>query len=183
MSFTIREYFARPGSGLSDKDAQIIGAEVERLDAQGRSTARDLLNAAKHKESPLHPYVEWDDKKAAELYRLGQVRQITGSIMARVVDRNSDVHEVRGFFPIPQAEDAPFKPDPAMRPYRSVERIQHNRDECRLVIARAWSEALSWRTRWSNYKELFEGDPEGQPLLPLFGAIKEAEKARELVTV
>ena len=37
-----------------------------------------VLDAAKNEDSPLHKYFEWDDRKAAHLYRLTQAREIIG---------------------------------------------------------------------------------------------------------
>ncbi len=45
----------------------------------GRSiTPATVLAEAKRASSPLHKYFEWDDRKAAHLYRLTQAREMIG---------------------------------------------------------------------------------------------------------
>lgn len=86
---TEQEYIAKPGSRLSQRDARIVGPELQRLaDEQGASLPGlapvDVVEAARAEHSPLHPYFEWKDSVAANQYRLEQARHLTRSIEIRI---------------------------------------------------------------------------------------------------
>src|SRR5689334_20620055 len=85
-NITIKEYFARDGSGFSKKDAEKIGPVLYELSTRGAVTARDVVDAARSKNSPLHPYFEWDDKVAADQWRVHDARRMLGSIRIKYLD-------------------------------------------------------------------------------------------------
>lgn len=63
-------------------DAQAVGEqlyELQRLN-DSRLTPRMVVDEARPVDSPLHPCFEWDETRAAELYREGQARQVISSI-------------------------------------------------------------------------------------------------------
>lgn len=58
-------------------DAQKVGETLEKLEEKnGNFSAEDMVNEARKKQSVLHPLFEWDDKKAAEAYRVTQAHTI-----------------------------------------------------------------------------------------------------------
>jgi hypothetical protein len=54
------------------------------LEQRGRLTPRDLVEAARDPESPLHAVFEWDDDKAADDWRIEQARRLIRSIKVMV---------------------------------------------------------------------------------------------------
>jgi hypothetical protein len=56
------------------KAAQTALTKLE--DRRGRLRPPDVVKAARPKGSPLHGYFEWNDGRAAELFRLEQAKQI-----------------------------------------------------------------------------------------------------------
>ena len=66
-----RVFKAAPDADFDDKQAQIYGEELMRIAKKlGRMpTLKEILESAKDKNSPLHDYFEWDDRKAAEKYK------------------------------------------------------------------------------------------------------------------
>lgn len=80
------------GSRLTEKKlpAQVAGDTLEALQQEngGRLTPRVVVDAARPIEAPLHPVFEWDDPKAAELYREDQARHVLSAI--RIVQPHTD---------------------------------------------------------------------------------------------
>lgn len=82
-----KQYFAVPGSRVSNKTAEQVGPEIERLQAKHgeRFTAEAMVDEAADPASPIHPHLEWDDEKAGRLYRHSQARCLLDGIRWRVV--------------------------------------------------------------------------------------------------
>ena len=86
---TKKKYVARSGAPFKEKDAQIIGEEVERIKgSKGYISAKEVLDVASDKNSKLHKYFQWDNSKAAEEFRLQQARMIVNHIVEITVINN-----------------------------------------------------------------------------------------------
>ena len=81
-----KQYINKQGSYISKSDAKIIGNFIEERFPEGIYTAKDVLIAARPKNSPIHKYFDWDDTTAAEKYRLFQARILITSY--RVIINN-----------------------------------------------------------------------------------------------
>lgn len=90
MKIQIKQYYAQSGSALSDEDAQIIGPVLQELATEGDVTASAVVEAAHSKNSPLHKYFEWDDQKAAGLYREGQAHEMIQSVRVTFVSEDKE---------------------------------------------------------------------------------------------
>jgi hypothetical protein len=68
----------RRGVSVRGVRADTIVAELERIAGldDGSLTASSVLDASRPKDAPLHPVFEWDNKKAAENYRLQQANTV-----------------------------------------------------------------------------------------------------------
>lgn len=56
---------------------QTVGEEIEKIEQKkGKVTPADIVKKAKATSSPLHNLFEWDDKKAADAYRIHTARQV-----------------------------------------------------------------------------------------------------------
>jgi hypothetical protein len=62
--------------------AQKAGEELERIREEngGQVTPRKVVEESKPTEAPLHPCFEWNNKRAAELYRDEQARCVVRSV-------------------------------------------------------------------------------------------------------
>lgn len=152
------QYRAKSGSGYSQKDAEVIGPELERLAADGRASAPEIVKAAAPDEAPLHPYFEWDDPEAARLYRETQARHIARSVVVvRVTNRpdgSQREEEIRAFHAVAvdRSEEEPEqKAEP--RQYLSVDVVRGDRALASQVVAQAHREMLGWRKRYLLYME------------------------------
>lgn len=56
-------------------NAAVIEA-LKALEKDGRLTPNAVVEAAKDKASPLHEFFQWDNKKAAEAWRIEQARNL-----------------------------------------------------------------------------------------------------------
>lgn len=59
-----------------DHEAAIVALDTLADRFGGAVSPRDVVDAAKPNDSPLHPYFEWDDDKAADNWRLDQARRL-----------------------------------------------------------------------------------------------------------
>ena len=65
--------------------AQKVGEHLEMLEAQyGAVTRENFLESAAPEDSPFHKLFEWNDEKAAGLYRLQQSTQIINAVCIEV---------------------------------------------------------------------------------------------------
>ncbi len=81
-------YFVKGSNGLTNSDAKVIGPVLAEMAKAGPVTARAVVEVAHSENSPLHPYFEWDDKKAAEAYRVGTARDMIRTVRVRVISES-----------------------------------------------------------------------------------------------
>lgn len=82
----------------------IVNAELERiLIERGSLVPRDVLDVARDEGNPLHPFIDWQDRSAAEHWRLYQITTMIRSFKLRVetIDAQglATEHRVRGYVP------------------------------------------------------------------------------------
>ncbi len=88
-----QEYKAKLGATFGNKDAQVIGDALNKLNV---ITPENIVNEASNRKSPIHKYFEWNNSKAAEEYRLQQARLMTNHIVV-VMEIDNEPIEVRAF--------------------------------------------------------------------------------------
>lgn len=88
-------------------DANIAGQMCEQLERTVGLTAKNLLDANRSEDAPLHGEFEWNDSIAAEAYREDQARYIIRSLCVKPEDKKTE--PIRAFFTIgsPQYESLP----------------------------------------------------------------------------
>lgn len=157
-SITIKEYFARDGSGFSNKDAQKIGPVLDELSKQTEVTARDVVDAARSSQSPLHDYFEWDDRLAADHYRLRQARNMLGAIKIKYIEKvaNQDgatqtvSREVRAFHAL---RKAPYEAEP--RKYRTFQVLHGDSAFAAQMMDSAFDDLIAWRRKYEPYVQMW----------------------------
>lgn len=96
-------YRGRPGHGLSNKEAAIIGPVLQSLvEEKGRLDPPLIVERAHVKTSPLHRYFEWDDRKARHRWRLHQARNLVRSVLIFVSD---EVEPLPAFYSVAMTDD------------------------------------------------------------------------------
>ena len=80
-----KKYVLRDGCRISGVNPQEVGEELERLRIEkGGLRPPEIVDAARPKDSPLHPAFTWSDKQAAGKWRLYEARHLTRSV--RVIE-------------------------------------------------------------------------------------------------
>lgn len=126
--------------------AQVAGEELERIRTvnNGRLTTASVVDAARPKDSPLHPAFEWDNRKAAEAWRREQAAHMIRHIDVVMDGPANDAQPIRAFVSVMRDED---------RSYTSVQHALSD-EELRLqVVAAAWAELEAWRKRHAELVE------------------------------
>lgn len=152
------EYLARPGSGLSHKTAAIVGPEINRLAKDGSLTAARLVYEAEPQESPLHPFFEWDNGKAGELYRHQQARQIITAVVIREerpageadrilpafvhVRMNGEQREAAGLGDTPQS------------PYLPIAQVMSEDERVQEKMCEAARQLKTWRANFDLWRSV-----------------------------
>ena len=152
IGFEFREGFV-PQRGVKP-DAKVVGAHLELLRQQfkGELTPEDVLADAKHNNSPLHRYFEWDDGFAAEQYRLSQARGLIRSVVAiyKQPEREKAPIRIAAYTRVPEGETSHYRSTPDAMSIKSTREA---------ILKQAWRDLQAWRARYAALKEfstLFE---------------------------
>lgn len=144
--------FAWKQGARFNADAQHVGEALTALhqDNGGALTARVVVDAARPIESPLHACFEWDDLRAAELYRENQARQVLASI--RVVSQEHGGEQLSRVYVnvIEQVGDE------MERRYVPLSRIATDADLYRQVLKRAAMDLQAFEDRYKQFVSLRE---------------------------
>lgn len=128
--------------------AQVAGEELERIRVahNGRLTQADVVAEAREKTNPLHKAFEWNDKRAANEYRLTQAAYIIRSITVATegATGEEDGQPIRAFVNVTRDDD---------RSYTSVAHAMSDTELRAQVIARAWKELEDWKARHAELVE------------------------------
>lgn len=126
-------------------DANVAADVCNSLESQGRLTAKDLVEESKPADAPLHGAFEWDNNKAAELYREGQARNIINCLTVTYDDEeNREEKTVRAFFKISKET----------HDYESTVHIVSDEEKYQALLDMAKKELLAFKTKYAALKEL-----------------------------
>lgn len=131
--------------GARDADPQAIGEALEAIADMrgGELTPSDVVDAARDKAHVLHPNFEWDDRMAAEKFRLDQARGIIRSI---VVEDNSLAEGVAPAY-ISVTADSGVS-------YRSLAAVRASPDLRASVLEQAERDLASWTQRYRSLQDV-----------------------------
>jgi hypothetical protein len=155
---------AAPGARFNDEDAQIIGQELGRMRKdKARITPENLVQRARAEDNPVHPYMTWDDSKAAESWRKEEARHLISHLLIVEVHKEQEVHQ-KAMYSLSTANN---EPPPVMeREYLTISEIKKDELAVQQLATRAISELQGWYKRnqvfvgmgtfLDDYKPLFE---------------------------
>lgn len=128
--------------------AQVAGDELDRIAAinGGRITPPDVVEESRPEEAPLHPCFEWDDWRAAELYREEQARSVIRSVYVVPDDQPEAAPQLRHVHVV--LDDEPC--------YVTTSRAMSDADLREQVMAQAVRDLEGWRKRYAHLEELAE---------------------------
>lgn len=156
------KYKAKPSGPFSDDDAQVIGVYLQQKFPDGKFTPHDVVHAAQAKSSPIHAYFEWDDTRAAQLYRVRQARKLITCLVVVVDD--TPVSQYVSVSAKVSGEDT--------RQYWDVEEAKDAKDIWDSVLDEALMGLEAWRQRYKSFTQLTE-------LKPVFDAINKVTQWRK----
>lgn len=147
MANQVIRYSKVPKCRFSNRDVQIIGPEITRIfHTHGESKPHVIVDEARPITSPLHPYFEWNDQKAAEEHRIDQARYILRCIQIEIIAPNSNNHVVVNI--------ASSITRPQIGPvYQQTNVLLGNRSDRRQLLENAWAELRSFMNRYRDFVE------------------------------
>lgn len=135
--------------GIWKQDANIVGNELKALADNDNLSPESVLNSARDENSPLHNLFEWDDKVAAEKYRLNQARQIIQQIVIVNDHPNAEPRQIRAF--VTESKNDGH--------YQLITTVIENPDTYEVLLKRAKFELQMFKDKYQSileFKELFE---------------------------
>lgn len=159
-------YALKPGSRLPAKAAQAIGEELDRISEKngGELSAARVVAEARRKSSPIHPFFEWDDPKAANLWREHQARHLMNCVVVVVkAEGSEEAQSLRAFHVVSvEAEED----EESSRAYVPIARVAKDPAMAEQVIGQAKADLKVWKDRYEAYRTVI---PEfGRTFEPVF---------------
>lgn len=123
-----------------------LRTELQKVyEEHGFLTPQVLLDAARPPKHPLHSQFEWDNKKAGDMYRLEQARELIRSVKVRYRKPNTLEEEQVRFYHSVRAEKGNV--------YHTVDDIKANPFLSKVLLAEA---ERAWRDLYGRYSHLAE---------------------------
>ena len=160
---TQKKYIATNGAPFKKELAQVFGRELEKIskDNNGKMAAKDVVEAAKNPNNPLHNYFEWDDSEAANRHRLWQARNLINHLTV-VVKYNGSQKEHKAFFSVNSTPTG----EKMNKTYVTISKVLEEPQLREQVIKDALREIEYWKTKYEQYLELKK----------IFNAIEQTKK-------
>lgn len=141
---------------LGYKTKPSVAAEVfKELEETVGLTPKNLVNASRDENAPLHNEFEWNDEIAGEKWREQQGRLMICNLSVRV----EEAPPVRAYISLTTNE----------RKYESIGVILSDRDKTRLMMDNALKELNAFKCKYRNIKEFAQ----------LFAEIDKLQDVRE----
>lgn len=121
---------------------QVAGDECERLESNGMLTPRNLVDASRPDDAPLHKCFEWDDGIAAERWREAQASYIIRSVEVSIEER---MEPTRAF--VATISDN-------AREYRSIGYVMRRSDSREVLLDSARRDMLAFKRKYECLNEL-----------------------------
>ena len=144
-------------------DPQKAGEVCEKLAASNSLTAKSLVNVSRPKDAPIHDAFEWDDTKAAELYRETQARLIIRSIVivdGKTDEKKEDV-QVRAFFHVEKKSPE----------YKHIAKIVRTKSDKERLYENMIRDIITFRAKYRIVHEYMESE-ENQTAIEMWEAME-----------
>jgi hypothetical protein len=143
------------GSILTAEQAQKYGSHIAVLieENNGSIIAAQIVDDAKKKTSPLNDYFEWNDKRAANRWRLRQAAHLLRSIQVMIKDDEGMETETRAFHNVTIDDSYAMEPE---RVNVTVQRVLSEDNLREQIIDKALKQLDAWRKKYKQYKEFTE---------------------------
>jgi len=144
------------GSSISIEQAQKFGERIETLMEanDGSIIATQVVDDAKDKDSPLHEFFEWNNKRAADRYRLEQARYILRSIEVVIKTDGGQETSTRAFHYVTIDNSFISERNKAGQVVVAVKRAMSEDDLRKQIIEGALRQLKTWQRKYKQYQEL-----------------------------
>lgn len=127
--------------------AQTAGEELARIEKEkGSLTPELVVDESRREEAPLHPVFEWDDKKAAEHYRVMQAGSLIRNVTVKI-EEAPRMEPTRAFVNV-----APVGQRKGI--FVSIKNAMDDEETRETVVARALAELEKVREKYKDLHEL-----------------------------
>ena len=127
-------------------DANIVGHEFEKLEEQeGELRPESIVAQATPKDSALHPLFEWNNRVAAEKYRITQAHQLIRALHVTYEENEAEPITVRAFTNISQERTGHFV---------HIDRAFQSAESREIVMQRALRELEMFQQKYKGMQEL-----------------------------
>ena len=128
--------------------AQVVGETLEAIEQRdGEVTKESLLEESRPKDAPTHDLFEWNNKVAAEKYRLAQAGQVIRMITVKVETVNKEPQMVRAY--------VNTKPDRITEGrFVNIFSGMSNEETRKIILLNALSELKYFQKKYSSFVEL-----------------------------
>lgn len=149
---------------------EVIERELKAIeDAEDGIRPSRVLALARDPKHALHPMLSWDDREAAEKWRVTEVRAMCRAVRVRIVDESGEQQsEIPMFVSVNVAADEGDEEaeNSTERVYRRLERVIRDPVSRKELLAEALRQIEYWQERHRALSEL----------APIFSAINKASK-------
>lgn len=127
--------------------AQTAGEELARIEREkGTLTPELVVDASREESAPLHPVFEWDDKKAAESYRIVQAGSLIRNVTVKI-EEVPRMEPVRAFVNVASVGQRKGI-------FVSIKSAMTDEDGRETVVARAMAELERVKEKYKDLQEL-----------------------------
>ncbi len=127
--------------------AQTAGEELARIEREkGTLTPELVVDASREESAPLHPVFEWDDKKAAESYRIVQAGSLIRNMTVKI-EEVPRMEPVRAFVNVASVGQRKGI-------FVSIKSAMTDEDGRETVVARAMAELERVKEKYKDLQEL-----------------------------
>ena len=134
-------------TGFFKVSPEVAGKEFERLEGTVGLTAKNVVDASRPKDAPLHNAFEWNNKIAAEKYRQQQATIMIANLVV-TVPAGDEVKETRAFVTLTaRSEEGQFEN------IKTVLTVSEKRD---LLLEQARKDAKIFADKYATLSELAE---------------------------
>lgn len=136
------------GEGFKpNADANVVGAVCEQIENENGSVTKErFLDVSRPINSPTHDLFEWEDAKAAELYRLDTSKRIIGCLRVYYINENEKECQVKAFVNVSELSET--------AKYESIEVVLSEEDKRSVYLTRIKQELDNYIRRNSHIEEL-----------------------------
>lgn len=150
-------YRPAKSSGITISQAQRYGERIAALEEENGGVIPEILvDDAKKEQSPLHDWFEWDDKHAANRYRIEQAEYLLRHIVVTVKTPDGNKEEFRAFHVVNVQEGDKTNDGREQQRgrYVSIRNVLSNENYRKQLVENALRELEIWRKKYATYQEL-----------------------------